>query len=346
MVKSLAYFLPQFHSDEKNNKWWGDGFTEWSHFKEVKNYYPWQKIRSPLGGYYFLDDEVVLANQYSNAKEIGLDGFIVWNYWFGNGVKALDRPLEIILDKNIDFKFCLAWANHSWFNKSKNILLQEQLYLGESDYKDYFEYCLRFFKTSNYIKIDNKPIFFIFKPLDIPDLKNFLSLFDKLAKENGFNGLFFVAENTNEIIEGFDRFVSSGKILNLAKYVHPIEKAKQYLRDRGFLNLKNPIVYDYKKLSKLSFNLSLKKNELPSILTGWDTSIRHKSRGVILKNFDEKIFKMALVDARKKMAKNDFLVVKSWNEWAEGNILENDSVFGSSLGAIFKEQMGEIIKAD
>lgn len=342
MIKALAYFLPQFHIDEKNNKWWGDGFTEWSHFRSVEKYYEWQKIRAPLDGEYFLDSEEILREQYIRAKEIGLDGFIVWNYWFGGGVKVLDKPLEIVLDKNIDFKFCLAWANHSWINKKDNILLQEQLYLGEEDYKEYFNYCLRFFKTSNYLKINNRPIFFIFKPKDIPDLSLFLSVFNSLAKDNGFDGIFFVAENTKENIYGFDRFVYSGFVLSLSKYIHPVGKIKEYLRNKGFLKIKKPIVYDYYKLCKFSFKFKLKKNELPSVLTGWDTSIRHKNKGVILKNFDAKIFQEVLVNAIKKKNKDDFLVVKSWNEWAEGNILEKDNIFGESIGKIFKEEINKI----
>ena len=34
--KILAIYLPQFHITEDNNKWWGEGFTDWESVKSAE----------------------------------------------------------------------------------------------------------------------------------------------------------------------------------------------------------------------------------------------------------------------------------------------------------------------
>ncbi len=36
---------------------------------------------------------------------------------------------------------------------------------------------------------------------------------------------------------------------------------------------------------------------------------------------------------------SDFLIVKSWNEWAEGNLLEPDSIYGFTMLKVMKEAL-------
>ncbi len=345
----LTYYLPQFHEVEENNLWWGKGFTEWTNLRKAKKYFNGHEIRKPtvpLGEYDLMMNPEIMQQQYNIAEKHGIDGFLVWNYWFGNDDKILEKPLEKVLDDNIQVKYAFTWANHSWLNKTKGILLKEQKYLGVEDYEKYFEYLKPYFLSENYIKKDNKPIFGIFMPKDIPDIKEFINCFESKAKKIGFDGIFWLAENTSEAESHallFDRYYDSVLFLkgrNYSKLQYFLERLNT--KTKGKINF-GPFKYDYKVLAKIYKNYKLKNNELGVVFTGWDTSIRHAKNGIILKNFGRDSFKQHLEDVFNKANKNssDIVIIKSWNEWAEGNVLEPDNIFGTEILNVVKELVND-----
>lgn len=166
--KIIAYYLPQYHPFPENDKWWGKGFTEWTNVGKAKplyrgHYQP--KVPTELG-YYDLRIPEIRQQQADLAKEAGIFGFCYWHYWFGNKRQLLNEIIdEVIESGKPNFPFCFGWANESWkakqWNKdgSGDKMLMEQIYGGEQDYREHFEYALKAFKDERYIKIDKMPVF-------------------------------------------------------------------------------------------------------------------------------------------------------------------------------------------
>lgn len=195
-MKTIAFYLPQFHAIPENDEWWGKGFTEWVNVKKAEPLYEGHyQPRIPLSeNYYNLLDIDVMKWQVSLAKKYGLYGFCFYHYWFG-GHKLLEKPVDAFLEHTeIDFPFCLCWANEAWTNawvSSQNKVLIEQNYGSQQEWKEHFDYLLPFFKDKRYICVDGKPLMVIYRPELIDCLNDMLDYLQQLAKENGLAGLTF-----------------------------------------------------------------------------------------------------------------------------------------------------------
>ena len=349
----LAYYLPQFHEIKENNEWWGTGFTEWVALNRSKQYFKSQNIRFPIMplGQYTLPDADVMSYQYKLAKENNIDGFFIWDYWFGGGRKILNEPKEMLIKKKeeVNFKYALIWANHSWYNKTLGKLLIKQEYLGKEDYTEYFLECLEHFKSENYLKIDNKPIFGIFMPKDIPDIVTFKSVFDLEAKNNGFGGVYWIIEHGSSELKselGFDNYLNSTIYFKSRRYKHLYNFIKeQAIKKIGF-NRIGPVKYSYKKL--VSTFKDFESDETAVIFSGWDTTPRHGYRGTYLCDFNEQTFRIHVENVMSHTKRNNqnVIIIKSWNEWAEGNQMEPDNIFGSCLLSIFSKAYNKYYGGD
>lgn len=345
-VRALAFYLPQFHPIPENDEWWGKGFTEWTNVAKAKPLFPGHyqpHIPADLGFYDLRVPETREA-QAQMAREYGLEGFIYWHYWFGNGKRLLERPFnEVLSSGKPDFPFALAWANESWkgfwfgADGSRNTLI-EQLYPGEKDDLEHFKAVLPAFKDKRYIKCEGKPVFFVYKPSQHPDIKRFIELWRMLARDNGLDGIYFIgigqnkyslenAENYyNEMMQyGFDAV----NIIN--SYSAPITSFKDRLVHR--------VVYDIMKLDLRKYiydqfkcPLDSREDVFPSILPNWDHTPRTGKSGIVLVGSSPEAFRECLhkIIERIKDKPYDkrFLMIKSWNEWAEGNYLEPDLKYG------------------
>ena len=354
-MKVIAFYLPQYHPTKHNNEWWGEGFTEWTNVAKAKRYFPnhyQPKIPADLG-FYDLRMPEIRELQAELAKKAGVDGFCYYHYWFGNGQRELERPFEEILSsKQPNFPFCLCWANETWakkfWNKDGNVvgrnILVEQAYFGVKDYREHFETVLRAFKDIRYIKIDSKPIFMIYKPLEFKDVKNFISLWNRWAKEEGLQGIHFIAYTLDIIHEykaikecGFDSVCSCR--LNYATSSYELEKGirkfiyRIYRKIRGSF-LRIPRCYNYKICySKMIGREEIEKKDVfPTIMPNWDHTPRSGCNGYLLTHSTPDVFQKHCEDVFSKISskkeENQIVFLKSWNEWGEGNYMEPDLKYG------------------
>ncbi len=358
-VRILATYLPQFHPIPQNDEWWGKGFTEWTNVGKAKplfrgHYQP--RVPADLG-YYDLRLPEVRQQQADLAKEHGIEGFCYWHYWFGNGQRLLEMPFnEVLKSGKPDFPFCLSWANHNWedklFNKegTKKLLI-EQLYLGEADYIAHFNTLLPAFKDKRYIRVDNKPLFQIYIPLDFPEVDKFIEIWQRLAKQNGLDGIHFVGHTLSE--KDFDSILKNGfDAVNIVR-LFDFFKKKYTLPERAYMKMmrlwfQHGQLFDYSKLYKY---FSAKSDEIencyPTIIPNWDHSPRSGRKGHIFINSTPKAFKnhvkLVLASVKEKDPEHRIIFLKSWNEWAEGNYIEPDLKFGRGYLEALKEAISEVI---
>ena len=116
-MKIIANYLPQYHQTPYNDKWWGDGYTDWVAVKKAKPLFEGhQQPRIPMNeNYYALDDVEALQWQAKLAEEYGIYGFGIYHYWFSEEQNLLNTPARMLLEEqDIDINFMFIWDNDTW----------------------------------------------------------------------------------------------------------------------------------------------------------------------------------------------------------------------------------------
>ncbi|NRT15134.1 hypothetical protein HNP99_001481 [Flavobacterium sp. 28A] len=355
-IKFLTYYLPQYHPIPENDLWWGKGFTEWTNVTKAKPLFKghYQPILPGELGFYDLRVPDTQEKQAQLAAQFGVDGFVYYQYWFGDGKMLLEKPAEAMLsNENIKLPFCFCWANETWKGIWHGLdnpdVLIEQLYEGEKGYRAYFDYLLPFFKDERYIKVANKPMFHIYRIEDIPDLDLFLKLFNTLAINEGFGGVYFISTVVSSVDVVLNNTSIYGQI-GMDVFRKMRYEKKSLFKPRSFLGKvgnklkqkltasykigvrKKPLIFDYKK-GVSNFNINFPNTKYIScVFPNWDNSARSGKKSLIFKNANPTTWQEHLQVAVNQLIKNNnnpqFIMIKSWNEWAEGNYLEPDVKYG------------------
>jgi len=345
-MRAIAFYLPQYHPIPQNDAWWGKGFTEWTNVARAKTLFRGHeqpKIPGDLGFYDLRIHETRMA-QAEMARLNGIKGFCYWHYWFG-GQQLLERPFaEVLNSGEPDFPFCLGWANESWagvWHGNPGKILQKQSYPGREDEERHFHLVEKAFADPRYLTVDGKPIFYVYKPRQIPGCHRFVEHWQNLAIKAGLKGIYFVGEDVyidqnpwDYKGNGFDAVVPNSPgvaFLRLAKK----RFRPRYLVPRMIHKLlKYPVLFKYRDFVEHNHVEPGHDDFFPSVVPNWDNTPRVGRKGYVLIDDSPELFrqqlKRAVEQVERRPADRRIVFLKSWNEWAEGNYLEPDTRQGSA----------------
>lgn len=340
-MRSIAFFLPQFHPIPENDEWWGRGFTEWTNAVRAVPQYRWhQQPHLPADlGFYDLRLPETREAQAALAARYGLSGFCYFHYWF-HGRQLLERPFsEVLASGRPDFPFCLCWANENWtraWDGGEERLLVAQSYSQEDDIR-HIGWLASAFADRRYIRIDGKPLFLVYRAGALPDPRATTATWRSEARRLGVGELYLCRvesrgdERGDPSPLGFDGAVefqpdSQLMVPSLSwRLGRRVTKSRWRYRHRW-------IKYD------TIIERALAKPQppyvrFPGVMPSWDNTARRATGATIVRGSSPEKFERWVTATvrqhRDRGRAGELLFVNAWNEWAEGNHLEPCARWGS-----------------
>lgn len=344
-VKSIAFYLPQFHPVHDNDEWWGKGFTEWRNVSQGKPQFPghYQPHTPADLGFYDLRLPEAREAQAELAREHGIHGFCYYHYWF-NGRRILERPFnEVLAAGKPDFPFCLCWANENWtrvWDGGEKHVLLGQNYSFDDDLA-HIKSLIPAFRDERYIRVNGKPLFLVYRTELLPDPARTAEIWREEALKAGIGDLYLVrVEGFKAEVDpagiGFDAAVEFAPDWRKVKWEKRNGRwdsllSKIGLKPRFFLE---NYIFDYQEMVERM----LGKPEpeyvwFRCVAPSFDNSVRRKKdASVFIGSTPEKYeswLRQAVQRTKASLQGDERLVfINAWNEWGEGNHLEPDLKWG------------------
>jgi len=347
----FAFYLPQFHECEVNNKAWGQGFTEWTNVTRAKPQFigHYQPRLPGEFGFYDLTHPDVIEKQIDLAKNYGLAGFCFHYYWF-SGKQLLFEPIQKFMDSQPEnFSFIVNWANENWTRRwdgqDNEIILKNEF--DNFDLETFFNDLLPIISHKNYREFaPGIPWVSVYRPELLPDPMNFVEGMCRLAKTHGFKGLHL------SMCRSFDQrdpkkygFNSSIEFPphGVPNYIRPINHQSTIV-NRDFKGH----IYNMSEYSEIYEQTHTEKengSEIPLFRTtfpSWDNEARKPGKGTAFVGTTPQEFlnwtSVAANLTSRDAQDRKVMFINAWNEWAEGAYLEPDRKYGhaylNSLGKV------------
>lgn len=210
-IKKYAVYFPQFHEFKENNILFYKGFTDIVNLYKLNNNTKETPNLNLLGlkeftGYDIVKHNPLMDNQFNLLDTYNIDGFAVYYYWFNiNTITDNKKIMYDAIHKLLNSckhgkKIFYIWANESWSDNDAFGLCNEFIQNTYNNFQDLCDDLIKDFKHINYLKINNKPVFYIHHPWLITSdkLDIFKTLINSECIKNGFSGIIFKLNSMNE----------------------------------------------------------------------------------------------------------------------------------------------------
>lgn len=346
-IKLIAFYLPQFHINSLNNKLWGEGFTEWTNVAQGRpnfqgHYQP--HIPGELG-FYDLSFIENIEKQVQLAKSFGISGFCFYYYWF-DGERALELPLDLFLKSNLDFPFCICWANENWSKKwdgGNNDVVLKQSYSDDFEEK-FINSIVAILKDERYIRIGGSPVLLLYRPTLFSNPRESIRKMREVASNLGVEKITILVVDFYIGAEKVKDMGADGVVEFPPHQFYDQEMLADFLPGK----LLNPEfighVLDYRKMMRRAlkkWNTNDNFLYLRGLIPSWDNTARRKDSSVIVINNSPKLYEKWLRYLLKysKEKRSPLIFINAWNEWGEGCHLEPDRFFGRAFLQATKESL-------
>ena len=347
-IKAYCIYFPQFHTIKENDMNYYENYTDITNLelliketgiKQDTPSYELLPIKN-ITDYDLIRNEKLIQKQIDLIEENNISGFAIYYYWFSintitNQNMIMDRVINRFFSDDINMKkrkVFLIWANESWSKSSsfgnKNNEIIDNNY-NEYEFIQNIDNLLKYFKHENYLKIDNKPVFFIHHPWFIPtdQLDIFKTLIEAKCIKNNFNGCNLIINSmcgTYSKYKHYEHHFKYSKIKNnKAIFEHKaILDYKAYTND---INDINDVNKTEKKIKTIAFNFDNRARLYkPNRLKNSTVTIKNDKKTCL--EFMNKIsgsYKDSINEIDKIM------LINSWNEWGEQMAIEPSNEKGT-----------------
>ena len=338
-ARLYPFYLPQFHAFPENNAWWGTGFTEWNNVASAKPLYLGHRqpaLPSDLG-YYDLRHDGVREEQYRLARNAGVEGFMYYYYWF-EGKKLMDLPVEALVNSDQDHPFCLMWANENWTRRWDG---WEEDVLIAQDYdsvpaEQFIEDVRHLITDPRYTRIDGKPVLAVYRITQIPNYQSVIAHWRRRAEEFGLPGLVLLVVDVSVQFQGLPGDVRKAGLDGVLEFpphnrrwVHP--DGGIYEVDPAFEGafLRYDSLAQHAERQELS---GLEPYRYPGVMVAFDNTARRQMKSHVYYGANPFTFRRwlrsAVLSVQDRPIEERIVFINAWNEWAEGAVLEPTQRFG------------------
>jgi hypothetical protein len=324
-IRLFCIYFPQFHSFKENDTNFYPGFTDILNLDTLMKDIPNKDYLSPslkelglnkLSDYDLVKNKNLVSKQLKLLESYNIEGFAIYYYWFSNNTLSNNKMLmkdaiDNFFDESVymyDRKVYFIWANedwtaNKWFGDKPNKI--ENKY-DVNTFTENINNLITYFKSPNYLKIDNSPVFFVYHPhlMTDPQLNLFKSLLDKACAKNGYNPVKLVINNSGGPRKGYIQFNStaSKSLPNQGDYSQHVDSIK-------FEESIQAINFDFDNTARMYKPYRNNIIKYKNVTELYQRRLLHKTVN-------------HYVNYKKKDPVENILLINAWNEWGERMAVE------------------------